>query len=176
MIHMTTAIIFAGGESKRMGQDKSLMFGGVERLVAECEKSSISRIIILCGDKSRLSLFDGEIWADPEDCHSIVDVVKWSVKHISDDILLIPCDAFNLNSEGIELLCRQKNCVAVDSKGIRQPLLCRITNRQLINWSGDSINSMLDGLPSFSKPKIAKQFDNFNQSSDLRNHLSQRHQ
>ena len=32
---MTTALIFAGGESSRMGRDKAAMFGGVARLIDE---------------------------------------------------------------------------------------------------------------------------------------------
>ena len=42
---MTTALIFAGGKSSRMGRDKAAMYGGVTRLIDECSKAGISRII-----------------------------------------------------------------------------------------------------------------------------------
>ncbi|MBT5618558.1 MAG: NTP transferase domain-containing protein, partial [Euryarchaeota archaeon] len=42
---MVTALILAGGKSTRMGQDKALMAGGVERLVAEAQSLGVDRII-----------------------------------------------------------------------------------------------------------------------------------
>ena len=57
MISMTTALIFAGGKSTRMGEDKSQMFGGVSRLIKQCQLSSVTRIITMCGDKSRMEMF-----------------------------------------------------------------------------------------------------------------------
>ena len=47
MINMTTVLIFAGGSSSRMGQDKSTMYGGVNRIRQECIKANITRIITL---------------------------------------------------------------------------------------------------------------------------------
>ena len=50
---MTTALIFAGGKSSRMGRDKAAMYGGVARLIDECSKAGISKIITLCGAKEK---------------------------------------------------------------------------------------------------------------------------
>ena len=59
MINMTTVLIFAGGSSSRMGQDKSTMYGGVNRIRQECIKANITRIITLCGSEVRRSNFEG---------------------------------------------------------------------------------------------------------------------
>ena len=168
MINMTTALIFAGGKSTRMGEDKSQMFGGVSRLINQCKLSSVTRIITLCGDKSRMEMFGGEVWPDPEFCNSLVELVAWSIKQIDDDVMLIPCDAFNLQSTGIDALIQQGNCVPVDQQQQRQPLMTRITNRSLINWNGKTINQLFSGFSNYQNSNLASQFANFNQNSDLR--------
>ena len=167
MISMTTALIFAGGKSTRMGEDKSHMFGGVSRIIKQCKLSSVTRIITLCGDKKRMEMFDGEVWPDPEFCNSLVELVVWSIKQIDDDMILIPCDAFNLQSTGIDALIQQGNCVPVDSLQQRQPLMARITNKSLINWNGETINQLFSEFSNFQNRGLSSQFANFNQNSDL---------
>ena len=169
MIGMTTALIFAGGKSSRMGEDKSQMFGGVRRLIKQCKLTSVTRIITLCGDKNRMEMFDGEVWPDPEFCNSLVELVAWSIKQIDDDVILIPCDAFNLQSTGIDALIQQGNCVPVDHQQQRQPLMARITNRALINWNGETINQLFSEFSDFQNRGLSSQFTNFNQNSDLSN-------
>ncbi len=170
MISMTTALIFAGGKSTRMGEDKSQMFGGVNRIIQQCKLSPVTRIITLCGDKSRMKMFDGEVWPDPEFCNSLFELVAWSIKQIDDDVILIPCDAFNLQSTGIDALIQQGNCVPVDQQQQRQPLMTRITNRSLINWNGETINQLFSDFPNFQNSDLESQFANFNQNSDLSSH------
>lgn len=170
MIGMTTALIFAGGKSSRMGEDKSQMFGGVSRLIKQCKLSSVARIITLCGSKNRMEMFDGEVWPDPEFCSSLVELVAWSISQIDDDVILIPCDAFNLQSTGIDALIQQGNCVPVDHQQQRQPLIARITDKSLINWNGETINQLFSGFYNYQNNDLASQFANFNQNSDLSNH------
>jgi len=167
MIGMTTALIFAGGNSTRMGEDKSQMFGGVSRIIKQCKLSSVTRIITLCGNKNRVEMFDGEVWPDPEFCNSLVELVAWSIKQIEDDVILIPCDAFNLQSAGIDALIQQGNCVPVDDLQQRQPLMARITNKSLINWNGETINQLFDEFSNYQNSDLSSQFANFNQNSDL---------
>ena len=169
MIGMTTALIFAGGKSTRMGEDKSQMFGGVARIIKQCKITSITRIITLCGDKNRMTIFDGEVWPDPEFCNSLVELVAWSIKQIDDDVILIPCDAFNLQSTGIDALIQQGNCVPVDQQQQRQPLMARITNKALINWQAESINQLFGEFSNYQNDELSSQFTNFNQNSDLSN-------
>jgi len=167
MIGMTTALIFAGGNSTRMGEDKSQMFGGVSRIIKQCKLSSVTRIITLCGNKNRVEMFDGEVWPDPEFCNSLVELVTWSIEQIEDDVILIPCDAFNLQSAGIDALIQQGNCVPVDDLQQRQPLMARITNKSLINWNGETINQLFDEFSNYQNSDLSSQFANFNQNSDL---------
>ena len=169
MIGMTTALIFAGGNSSRMGEDKSQMFGGVSRLIKQCKLSSVARIITLCGSKNRMEMFDGEVWPDPEFCSSLVELVAWSISQIDDDVILIPCDAFNLQSTGIDALIQQGNCVPVDQQQQRQPLMARIINKALINWQAESINQLFGEFSNYQNDELSSQFTNFNQNSDLSN-------
>ena len=166
---MTTVLIFAGGKSTRMKEDKSTMFGGVKRIHDECDNTNISRIITLCGSAERIGLFPGEVWADPVDCRGVLDVVRWSVKQLSDDILLIPCDGFNITELGISKLIEQENCVPVDEFGNRQPLFARISNPAEIEWEATSLTGLFTNFPDYENRTISSEFNNFNQSSDLKN-------
>lgn len=112
-------------------------------------------------------MFDGEVWADPEFCNSLVELVAWSISQIDDDVILIPCDAFNLQSAGIDILIKQDNCVPVDQHQQRQPLMARITNKALINWQAESINQLFSEFCNYENADFSTQFTNFNQTSDL---------
>ena len=166
---MTTILIFAGGKSTRMGQDKSTMFGGVHRIHAECVKANVSRIITLCGSSDRLSDFAGEVWVDPIDCQGVLGVVRWAVSQLSDDVLLIPCDAFNISKIGIKELLSQDNCVPIDEFGNRQPLFARISNPAAIDWDANSLTGLFAKFPDYDNKTICSEFNNFNQTSDLKN-------
>ena len=58
---MTTVVILAGGKSQRMGQDKALILGGVERIRKLVIQMGEYRIITLCGDKRKKALFSGGV-------------------------------------------------------------------------------------------------------------------
>ena len=166
---MTTILIFAGGKSTRMGEDKSNMFGGVDRIHAECVKANVSRIITLCGSSDRLGDFTGEVWVDPIDCQGVLDVVHWAISQLNDDVLLIPCDAFNISKIGIEELISQDNCVPIDEFGNRQPLFARISNPAEIEWGAPSLTGLFAKFPDYENRAICSEFNNFNQTSDLKN-------
>ena len=173
MINMTTVLIFAGGSSSRMGQDKSTMYGGVSRIRQECLKANISRIITLCGSEIRRSMFEGEVWPDPEECNSLMDLILWSISQIDDEVLLIPCDAFNLTVKGITELSKQQNCLPLDEQGNRQPLLAKISDSAMLERNAISLNELFANFPTYSNQDLASQFNNFNQNSDLKNLHSQ---
>jgi molybdopterin-guanine dinucleotide biosynthesis protein A len=168
MINMTTVLIFAGGSSSRMGQDKSTMYGGVSRIRQECLKANISRIITLCGSEIRRSNFEGEVWPDPKECNSLKDLILWSISQIDDEVLLIPCDAFNLTVKGITELSKQQNCLPLDELGNRQPLLAKISDASMLERSAASLAELFAKFPTYSNQDLASQFNNFNQNSDLK--------
>tara|TARA_B100002052_G_C15866451_1_gene592557 strand:- start:586 stop:1107 length:522 start_codon:yes stop_codon:yes gene_type:complete len=173
MINMTTVLIFAGGSSSRMGQDKSAMYGGVSRIRQECLKANISRIITLCGSEIRHSMFEGEVWPDPKECNSLMDLILWSISQIDDEVLLIPCDAFNLTVKGITELSKQQNCLPLDEQGNRQPLLAKISDSAMLERNAITLNELFANFPTYSNQDLASQFNNFNQNSDLKNLHSQ---
>ena len=83
-----------------MGQDKALMAGGVERLMAAAQSSGVDHIITLCGSIERVPLFKGKVWPDPEACNSLMEVIYWALDAIEGAVQLIPCDAFQLEHTG----------------------------------------------------------------------------
>ncbi|DAC51194.1 MAG TPA: hypothetical protein HA359_07355 [Candidatus Poseidoniaceae archaeon] len=156
-----------------MGQDKSTMYGGVSRIRQECLKANISRIITLCGSEIRHSMFEGEVWPDPKECNSLMDLILWSISQIDDEVLLIPCDAFNLTVKGITELSKQQNCLPLDEQGNRQPLLAKISDSAMLERNAITLNELFANFPTYSNQDLASQFNNFNQNSDLKNLHSQ---
>ena len=167
MIIMTTVLLLAGGKSTRMGQDKAMMMGGVNRLLSIYSELGTQRIITLCGDKSRIELFEGEVWSDPDEVSGPLELIKWCLTKVEGDIQIIPCDAFELRKTGAEWLLKQKNGVPVDSSKQRQPLMARISNRELINYDATTINGLFARFPSLEEVEFSKQFSNFNSKSEL---------
>ena len=170
---MTTVLILAGGNSTRMKQDKSTMFGGVKRIYDECMKANVTRIVTLCGSNDRMHLFHGEVWPDPENCQGILPVIVWAIKQLDDDILLIPCDAFNISEIGIAELVSQENCVPVDEFGNRQPLFARISNQTELVSAATSLTGLFERFPTHQNKIISSEFNNFNIPADLKNLHSQ---
>ena len=166
---MTTVLILAGGKSTRMKQDKSTMFGGVKRIRDECIKANITRIITLCGSNDRMQLFHGEVWPDPENCQGILPVIEWAINQLDDDILLIPCDAFNISEIGITELISQENCVPADEFGNRQPLFARISNQAELVPTASSLTGLFERFPTYQNDVISSEFNNFNLPADLTN-------
>lgn len=159
---MVTALILAGGKSTRMGQDKALMAGGVERLMAVAYSSEVERIITLCGSHERVALFKGEVWPDPDACTSLMDVIYWALDAIEGSVQLIPCDAFHLESTGLTALIASNGGVPLDSNGERQPLLANCP----VGWSPPpkvkNIQSMFADLPSLDLGEMTDEMKNFN--------------
>ncbi|MBT04363.1 MAG: hypothetical protein CMA92_01145 [Euryarchaeota archaeon] len=167
MITMTTFVILAGGKSSRMGEDKSLMKMGTRRIYNLCKGIENSKIITLCGDESRINLFEGDVWSDPSDLSGALDIIKWCMNNIEGKIQFIPCDAFNLGREGIRWLQSFENATPVDSFGNRQPLLSLISNKELINFSGVNIRELFADIPSVISDELADHFNNFNTKDDV---------
>ena len=167
MIIMTTILLLAGGKSTRMGQDKAMMNGGVNRLLSIYSQLGAQRIITLCGERSRIELFEGEVWPDPDEVTGPLELIKWCLTKIEGDIQLIPCDAFKLLETGADWLLKQESGVPVDSSMQRQPLMSKITNRELIDTKATTLNDLFAKFPSLQNTNYSSQFSNFNTKSEL---------
>jgi len=167
-----SAVIFAGGNSLRMGQDKALMCGGVERIRQLCLDCGIENIVTLCGHKDRISMFEGEVWPDPEYCGKLSDVIRWVHQKITGPIQYIPCDAFDLDRESLQSLLQSGGGVPLDSDSNRQPLLANCSADYQMG-EGNSVNSLFANLASINIANGADNFSNYNEKSQLKDRHQQ---
>ncbi|MDG1555155.1 MAG: NTP transferase domain-containing protein [Candidatus Poseidoniaceae archaeon] len=163
---MVTVLLLAGGRSRRMGTDKALMRGGVERLRQLAIQCHADRIVTLCGAKERERMFKGEVWADPLACDTLSDVIEWAFSLIEGDVQLICCDAFNLEKEGLQRLLSSGGGVPVDEEGNRQPLLANCPKEWTMRKSNGTVSSLFQDLESLDLGLLSRQMKNFNSPVD----------
>ena len=166
---MTVAVILAGGKSRRMGEDKATMFGGVERLQTCLAQSSIQRTVVLCGPQHRQSQFKGEVLVDPPHLEGLHQIIPWVMKTLDDDVMLIPCDGFLLTAQAVDALihCTPKGGVPVDEAGQRQPLFAHLPKGVALNEPAHRVEALLADVPTVDLNEHRSAFSNFNKPEDL---------
>ena len=163
------AVILAGGTSRRMGEDKASMYGGVERLQACLNEAGVERCVVLCGPEKRKHLFVGEVMSDPPHINGLHRIIAWARQRLEATVLLVPCDAFLLTPEAVSALVTSapNGGVPLDEQGRRQPLFAFLPASLLLDQSAESVTTMLESLPSVELPEHASAFTNFNRPGDL---------
>ena len=163
------AVILAGGVSRRMGQDKAEMFGGVDRLKQCLAEAGVERSVVLCGDEERASLFRGEVLTDPPHLNGLHRIIPWVRSQLEASILLVPCDAFLLSPEAISafLAAAPGGGVPLDETGQRQPLFAYLPRNIELEKAATSVTSLVQRLPSVEVEGDRSAFSNFNRPSDL---------
>ena len=169
MTMSVVAVILAGGVSRRMGQDKAEMFGGVDRLKQCLAEAGVERSVVLCGDEERASLFGGEVLADPPHLNGLHHIIPWVRSQLEASILLVPCDAFLLSPEAISafLAAAPGGGVPLDETGQRQPLFAYLPRNIELEKAATSVTSLVQRLPSVEVEGDRSAFSNFNRPSDL---------
>jgi len=131
---MLTGIILAGGKSTRMGEDKAALFDNVSRLSKELKLAGCDNIIVMCGDESRINLFDEDCVVDRGFC--LAESLRFVLSSLTGEIQLAPCDAYLADCELFERIAG----VPVDQNGFRQPLLSRF----MLPFEGVESNKLTD--------------------------------
>ena len=166
---MTVGAILAGGMSRRMGQDKAMLYGGVERLRACLERVGVTTTVVMCGTQERKQLFDGEVLVDPPGVSGLHELIPWLLKRFKDDLVLMPCDAYLMSEEALShyLALAQGGGVPMDVNGRRQPLFACIAKEAVLPTDPTSVTKLVEGLPSVDVTPYQEAFTNFNEPSDL---------
>ena len=161
---MYTGIILAGGNSSRMGKDKSLVNSNVERLAFEMRKSGCQRIIVMCGNEDRTTLFEEDCVVDSKDnlAESLMDVIS----RINGIIQLAPCDAYLADSD----LFSDIKGVPVDDKGRRQPLLAKLNSGDDLIMS-KKISEMFNNIPSCNGGIKARNINTPSEFEEIQSYL-----
>lgn len=172
-----TALIFAGGLSRRMGEDKARMFGGVERLRRLLDESGVNRTVVLCGSPSRRSLFEGEVLADPEGLKGLHQLIVWARTAVGGTVLLVPCDAFLLTKAGVHFMLEHEGSggVPTDQQERRQPLFALIPEAFSLDAQATLVEDLLANLPTLETGALGSEFTNFNTPSEVARHQLEPH-
>jgi len=166
---MAVGAILAGGMSRRMGQDKAMLYGGVKRLRACLESAGVTTTVVMCGTQARKQLFDGEVLVDPPGVSGLHELIPWLLRRFEDDLVLMPCDAYLMSEEALShyLALAQGGGVPMDMNGRRQPLFACIAKETVLPANPTSVTTLVEGLPSVDVAPYQEAFTNFNEPSDL---------
>lgn len=131
---MVGLVVLAGGQSRRMGQDKARMAGGIRRILTEAKAAGLTPRIVLAGPRPRGEEFEREGWTadadvvldDPAHATCLHDVLVHVFNGDLPSVVLAPCDAVSIDRVGLTELAAMPEGVPLDPSGRRQVLFSRL--------------------------------------------------
>ena len=104
---MVGLVVLAGGQSRRMGQDKARMAGGIRRILTEAKSGPDPRVV-LAGPQPRGEELEREGWTadadvvldDPAHATCLHDVLVHVFNGDLPSVVLAPCDAVSIDRVG----------------------------------------------------------------------------
>ena len=131
---MVGLVVLAGGRSRRMGQDKARMAGGIRRILAEAKAAGLTPRVVLAGPQPRGEELEREGWTadadvvldDPAHATCLHDVLVHVFNGDLPSVVLTPCDAVSIDREGFAELAAMPEGVPLDPSGRRQVLFSRL--------------------------------------------------
>ena len=160
-----TCVILAGGTSFRMMEDKALLFDNVNQLHHQLTDLGLTTVIA-CGNKNRISLFDGNCIPDPSDANSLPDVIRFFVNSTEGEIQFFPCDMYLLSAESIQSILNQRPGIPVDHNGREQYTLARTHS----GWMPSTQSTLRELFATFPRNDMGKhgiELMNFNRPEQL---------
>ena len=155
-------ILFAGGKSSRMGQDKALLpFGGYETL-SEFQQARLSKLFkkVYISAKENKFDFDTNLIEDNyKDNSPLVGIISIFETLKVDKVFILSVDAPFVNKEVIEKLINSNNrfdAVVAKSKSGVQPL-CGVYKRSILPIAKEHLKDKNHRLQSLLK-KVDTQF------------------
>ena len=160
MTRSMSAVIFAGGKSSRMGEDKSLLPFGKYPTLAEYQHSKLSRLFKEVYLSSKESKFDFacKVIQDTLDASSpLIGLISIFETLQEDEVFILSVDAPFVNEEIIERLLKENvkmfDIIVAKSPNGVQPL-CGIYKRSLLSLAYTQLekgNHRLNDLLSLAR-------------------------